>query len=367
MQQKVKKLVFTVINDLTYDRRMDRICTSLARHGYEVTLVGRQLPSSKPIKDQPYRQKRLKCWVNQGALFYLEYNVRLFFWLLFARFDLYGAIDLDTILPHKLVSAIKSKPLVYDAHEYFTEVIEIQTRPRIQAIWRWIERVSIGPKTKAYTVSQSYAKLFNDHHGSDFRVIRNVPPLEDQAIVPKHPIFTFVYVGAVNAGRGIEESIQAIDGLNARLRVCGDGDVLEQLKNNLPKHQQEQVSFTGYLPPDELEKEAQKAHCGLLLLKSESLSYYYSLANKFFDYVHAEVPQLVIDFPEYQLMNQEYQVALVSSLDVVEIRLHMEQMMTDSELYERLKSQTQMAKKHWNWQKEELKLLNFYDSIWPND
>lgn len=367
MQQKVKKIVFTVINDLTYDRRMNRICTSLAQNGYEVTLVGRELPTSLPIITQLYHQKRMRCWVNKGAFFYLEYNLRLFFWLLCSRFDLYGAIDLDTILPHKLVSFLKSKPFVYDAHEYFTEVIEIQNRPLIKAVWKRIERLCIGPKTKAYTVSQSYANLFKAHYGADFQVIRNVPPLTPHICIGKHPVFTFVYVGAVNAGRGIEESIKAIEGLDAHLRICGDGDVLEELKQNLPHHQECQVSFTGYLPPNELEQEAQKAHAGLLLLKSESLSYYYSLANKFFDYVHAEVPELVIDFPEYQLMNQEYQVALLSPLKVDEIRRRMLQMMTDSELYERLKNQTKLAKNHWNWQNEEQKLLLFYDSIWQND
>ncbi len=38
----MKKIVFTVTNDLTYDQRMHRICSSLARAGYTVQLIGRE-------------------------------------------------------------------------------------------------------------------------------------------------------------------------------------------------------------------------------------------------------------------------------------------------------------------------------------
>jgi uncharacterized protein (DUF302 family) len=74
----VKKIYFTVINDLSYDQRMQRICSSLASAGYDVTLVGRKLKSSKELKNQLFKQMRLKCFINKGKFFYLEYNIRLF-------------------------------------------------------------------------------------------------------------------------------------------------------------------------------------------------------------------------------------------------------------------------------------------------
>ncbi len=40
---RMKRRIFcTVTNDLNYDQRMIRICTSLVRAGYEVVLVGRE-------------------------------------------------------------------------------------------------------------------------------------------------------------------------------------------------------------------------------------------------------------------------------------------------------------------------------------
>jgi hypothetical protein len=55
------RLIFTVTTDLNFDQRMIRICTSLKNAGYEVELVGRELPESLPLGLQKYTQHRLRC------------------------------------------------------------------------------------------------------------------------------------------------------------------------------------------------------------------------------------------------------------------------------------------------------------------
>src|SRR5687767_1010559 len=117
-------LVFTVTNDLVYDQRMLRICSSLAGAGYHVTLVGRSYRDSPNLLPRPFHQKRLACWSRKGFVFYAEYSVRLFFYLLLKKMDLVCAIDLDTILPCYLVSRLRKKKRVYDAHELFCEMKE---------------------------------------------------------------------------------------------------------------------------------------------------------------------------------------------------------------------------------------------------
>ena len=155
-----KRLIFTVINDLTYDQRMIRICTSLVKQGYEVLLVGRTLKKSISLQSQPFQQKRLFCFFQKGKFFYLEYNLRLFFFLLWKKFDAVCAIDLDTILPAFYISRWKNKPIVYDAHEYFTEVPEVVRRPNVQRVWERVAQKTIPKCTHCYTVCQSLADIF---------------------------------------------------------------------------------------------------------------------------------------------------------------------------------------------------------------
>ena len=106
----MKRIFFTVTNALAYDQRMIRICTSLTRAGYEVTLVGWKFDSSISLAKQPYIQKRLPCVFSQGKPLYVEYNNRLFLLLHFRRMHCICAIDLDTNVQCYLISIVKRIP-----------------------------------------------------------------------------------------------------------------------------------------------------------------------------------------------------------------------------------------------------------------
>jgi hypothetical protein len=193
-KKKRPHIYFTVTNDLTYDQRMNRICTSLAENGYEVTLVGRLRKTSISIQEKPFRQKRLKCFFDKGFLFYAEYNLRLFFYLLKQKLDGICAIDLDTIVPCLLISQLKRIKRIYDAHEYFTEMKEVMTRPVVQKFWIFIERVCVPKYKNGYTVSEGLAMEFEKKYNSDFAVIRNLPVLKPLRSSTKEPFI--VYQGA---------------------------------------------------------------------------------------------------------------------------------------------------------------------------
>ena len=90
----------------------------------------------------------------------MEYNLRLFFFLLCRRFDIYHSNDLDTLLPMWLTSFIFKKKLVYDSHEYFLGVPEIQNRYFVKKVWSSIESF-IFPKLKyVFTVNESISDLY---------------------------------------------------------------------------------------------------------------------------------------------------------------------------------------------------------------
>ena len=115
------QLVFTVTNDLTYDQRMSRICSALAESGRQVLLVGREKPDSAPLTTCNYQQKRLTCFFQRGKLFYLEYNWRLFWFLLRTPFTAVCGIDLDTALPTGLAAWLKGKKWLLDPYRPLQE------------------------------------------------------------------------------------------------------------------------------------------------------------------------------------------------------------------------------------------------------
>lgn len=359
----MNRIVFTVTTDLTYDQRMNRICQVLSDHNFHVTIVGRKKGNSLPLNKQSYNQKRLNCFFERGMFFYIEFNIRLFFYLLFTGADVISAADIDTALPAFLVSKFRRKKFVFDSHEYFTEVIELQNKPFVKKIWKSIESLVVKRTKYCYTVSEGLRRLFYEQYGKEFVVIRNVPVLRDKESLVKQEKY-FIYAGAVNAGRGLEELISVWNNVPYKLIICGDGDVLGDLKNEvLRKGLNEKIIFTGYQRPEELRRYIQGAFAGILLLQNESLSYYYSLANKFFDYVHAEIPQITINFPEYVTLNKEWEVSILVDLEESKVLEAINRLIHDQPYYEKLKGNCTLARKQWNWQNESGKLINLYKEI----
>ena len=358
--------MFAVTTDLNYDQRMQRICASLARVGYGVLLVGRRQPDSLPLTPQSYQQRRLTCFFTRGKLFYLEYNLRLLFFLLFRVFDAYGAVDLDTVLPLYLKASLSGKPFIYDAHEYFPEMAEVVPRPAVKALWTKLEQF-ILPRTQfAYTVSQSLAELFEKKYGVRFTVIRNCPWLDLAPVATELPTEKFLlYQGAVNVGRGLEVLLRALPAVDLKLVICGKGDLFDPLQKLSAELQvTDKVIFKGYVRPAELQRLTRQAFLGINLLENQGLSYFYSLGNKFFDYLHAGVPQLLVDFPEYKRLNDRYHVGEVVALTPAAIVAAVDYFLQHPAYYKQLRQNCRRARLKLNWQHEEKQLLAFYQQLW---
>lgn len=369
------KIIFTVTNDLSYDQRMQRICTTLATNGFDVTLVGRRLPASTPLPAQPFQQKRLYCLFKKGPLFYAEYNLRLFAWLLFARVDTICAIDLDTILPCWLVSVLRGKKRVYDAHELFTEMKEIATRPAVLKAWMAIERFSVPKFPQGYTVNDSLVQELHRRYGVRYGVVRNLPVLR----VPFQDLATayhdarqndlVIYQGAVNEGRSFETLIPAMKEVQGRLLVCGKGNFFDQTKELVQRNLvSDKVELRGYVPPAELAALTPRARVAVMLFEATGMNQFHSLSNRFFDYIMAGVPQVCVNYPEYKAINDRFEIALmIDDTQPATIAAAINRLLQDDQLHQRLHQNCLKAREILNWQQEEKKLLEFYQNFGGSD
>lgn len=293
--------------------------------GFEPVLIGRVLPESRPV-ERAYPTRRMKLIFRKGPLFYFEYNVRLFCCLLFLKIDVFVANDLDTLPANYLASRLRRKPLVYDSHEYFTEVPELVNRPRVKAIWTRIEKALVPKVDAAYTVCESIAEVYRNKYGVDFKVVRNLPlramSTTSDPMIRSHRIThdtpkIILYQGALNLGRGLEDTIKAmqfIDG--AEFWLAGDGDLTQKLKDLVEELKLEsKVKFLGRLPLHELSSITCKADLGISLEEDLGLNYRFALPNKLFDYIQARVPVLVSDLPEMRRVVENFQIGTCIKFD----------------------------------------------------
>ncbi len=361
---KSKRIVCTVTNDLNYDQRMIRICSTLADAGYDVTLVGFKRKKSKPLTERPFKQVRLPIIVEQGKLMYAHYWFNLFFFLLFRKADILCAIDLDTILPVYYASKIRGLKRVHDAHEIFTDLKEVISRPSVHKMWLWIANHTVPHFPVGYTIGESYAADFEKRYGVKYGVVRNATVLKPVTIPEKKERF-ILYQGWVNVGRCFEQLIPAMKQVDARLIIVGEGNFYKEAIALAKEHGvEDKVVFKGYVPPDQLGDYTIQAYIGITLFEDSSLSNRLSLANRFFDYMHYGVPQLCIGYPEYQRINDQYEVAsLIERADPDLIAMALNKLLSDEGCYAKLQANCLKAREQYCWQEQAKTLLSVYEQL----
>ncbi|ABG60030.1 a-glycosyltransferase-related protein, glycosyltransferase family 4 protein [Cytophaga hutchinsonii ATCC 33406] len=367
-------IVVSVTTDLVTDQRVYKVCNSLYTNGYTILLVGRKKKDSMVMDKRPYKTHRFNLWFEKGPLFYAQYNLYLFFYLLFHKADIYLANDLDTLLPNYLVSKIKGVPLAYDNHEYFTGVPELIKRPKIQKIWKSIENW-IFPKVK-YIYTDNFAKrsLFVEEFKQPVEVVMNVPILQETPVDARYRLegvenkFILIYQGTgINVARGTEELTLAMKYLDERflLLFVGSGDVIDVLKALVKEHALEnKVRFVPKVPHHVLKQYTMQAHLGITVDKPISENYIYSFPNKVFDYVHAGVPVLASRLQEVERIMNLYGIGtFVDSYEPEHIAARIQWIHDNPEQYAVWKENLVHAAKEINWQQQEKILLGIYQRI----
>jgi hypothetical protein len=80
--------------------------------------------------------------------------------------------------------------------------------------------------------------------------------------------------------------------------------------------------------------------------------------------MHAGLPQIAMDFPEYQKINNEFPVAvLIDELASERIAHVINQTMQDKMLLETMRRNAMKAREVYCWQNEEKNLLHFYSQL----
>ena len=368
----MKRVIVSVINDLVTDQRVNKSCLTLQKAGFDVLLVGRKQRKSPEMDERPYRSHRMKLIFEKGPLFYAEYNIRLFFFLLFHHADCLLSNDLDTLLPSFLISKIKRVKLIYDSHEYFTEVPELVSRPKVQKIWRSIEEFVLPRMKEMITVNESIANLFREKYGIKVHVIRNIPmrkmlpePASKETLnLPDDKHILILQGSGINIHRGSEELVDAMQYLDdCMLLIIGGGDVLPILKQKVAdNHWDDRVRFYPRMPYKDMMAITRLARLGFTLDKPNNLNYLFSLPNKLFDYIQANVPIIASHLPEIERIIKGYNIGtFIEEHNPEHIAQKIKEVISDEESLKTWKNNLNFAAQELCWENEEQTLIKIYE------
>ena len=362
-----KTLIIGLSGQFLSDQRMQRIASAVLETHWTPLVYYRNFykyQKGKSLLDThfAYQTVAVSSIFRSGIAFYLWFNSLLFFKLLFKKADGYYAVDSDTLMAFTCLSKLRSKPLIYDAHEYFAEVPELAGKTFKKKVWHLITKWGVHQARVCITVGPELAKELERVYQKPFACVRNVSDENSQGSAELFEPNCLIYQGALNKGRQLELLIDAMRELpEYRCLIVGEGDLSSALR--LRAEGLGNVEFAGLMSPAELKKISPKCFAGYNLLDAKgSLSYYYSLSNKYFDYMHASVPSISSALPEYMKLNETWKCGVCIE-DTKEALVNLLRFWKNNPLeYAKLKENTKFAAQENNWtlEKETLKnLLKF--------
>ena len=282
---------------------------------------------------------------------------------------IYVAEDVYT-LPLVVKAAKKRNAKVYyDSRELYNYIGGLTKKPLAQKIIAKIEKKHIYSVDKIIVTGEMDKDFLADYYklpNEKFIIIRNMPKIRGKVApidlrekfgIPENAKI-LIYQGVLSAGRGIAKVIKALSDLpNTVFVIIGDGperrnfEILTE-KLNLEKR----VIFTGAVPNEELLSYTAGADIGVALIENISVSYYYALPNKLFEYVAAGLPVVVSPLPQMKKIVERYKIGVTANPESErEIREAISKLTNDEKFYSEIKANTTEAAKELNWDTEFLK------------
>ncbi len=170
----------------------------------------------------------------------------------------------------------------------------------------------------------------------------------------------------INIDRGAEEAVEMMQYLeNTILYIIGSGDVFETLKELVTKcHLKEKVFIKDKMPYAELMEYTKIADLGLSLDKGTNLNYEYSLPNKVFDYIQAEIPLLVSNRKEIADLVIKNNIGLVIESHNPQVLANkVKKMLTNIHQYKIWKENLSTISSEYCWENESLKLKTIFKNL----
>ncbi len=387
------------------DPRVLKEARSLAGAGYEVTVVAWDREGAYPAEEQTggfavQRVQDVRSSYGAG----LRQALRLpRFWLHAwrglnrLRPDVVHCHDFDTLPPGWLWAKLHRRPVIYDAHEYYTEL----QRPRLRGLAGKVLLPLIGAAEQALsrsaaavvTVDERIASRYHNRRvviighypPADFApsAARSVPPggfaqtsqsgesSHHASRITHHASPTLVYAGRFSTDRGmliIAAALQrlAAQGLRPRLRLLGTwtNPAEEQAFWQAMAGLEAQVDMVGWAPYEQVPAHLASADVALAVLQPIE-RYVAALPVKLFEYMACGLPVVVSDFPANRAVVAHADCGiLVDPGDAAEVAAAIARLLTNPAEARRLGDNGRRAfASQYNWQALEQRLLALYGAL----
>jgi len=363
------KVIITFLGNLNYDTRCKNLFNTLKVNGYEIQFLGFDWLTKdfEPVGGDVTIHKLHKGFLSLS--FYLKFTWHIKFFLMASKASIIFAEDIYTLPFAVLFGKLKRAQVFYDSRELYGHLAGLKGKKAKQGFWRIIEKFFIKKVDHIITTGKLDSDFLKEKYKVDNPILlRNLPKYYKPEKVNnlssilgiKENKKILLYQGVIHQGRGFRPIYEALKELqNYVLVIIGDGE-FEDYYRNLANEMRinEQVVFAGKVSQDDILSYTKTADIGLSIIENMSLSYYYALPNKLFEYIMAEIPVVVSKLPQMEEVVEKYEVGKVVNLDNPnELVEAIKQLTKNEALYKKYKKNCRIASQELNWENEVKNLL----------
>lgn len=371
-------------NPFRPDPRVLKEARSLAEHGNQVMIICWDRENTYPASEQlspTIQVRRLQGIRSSYGIGARQILPLARFWLSIPPAlnafnpDAVHCHDFDTLPAGLLWGKLHRRRVIYDAHEYYADLVKPRLVGRFGAWLYWLihsaESVCARLADAVITVDKTLAAIYRQLNNNVI-VLGHYPPIQMAQVA--NPVFsraelTLVYAGRLSSDRGLQLYANLLrnlinQGIPARLKLVGvfTPKQEEQLFAGIVRGLEAYVEITGWLPYDKMAEALRTADVGLALFQPEA-RYLNAMPVKLFEYMACGLPVIASAFPAIASVVRAADCgALVDagagSQDIARILISW---WLKPEIPQRLgENGRQAALKTYNWENLENHLINLY-------
>lgn len=374
---EMKNITHLTHTDISQDSRiLKELLTLSSNEGYNVCGIGvkrspkavEEYPFNMVLMDVASRRWRFLPRILRLLLTFTEIYLRLFFETLKTKPDVIHCHDINVLPVGVFAKLFTRSKLIYDAHELESNKNGIKKLTGFFIYW--IEKIFWPLVDSLIVVSPSINEWYNTNLGhKETREIFNSPVikndddydafyLKNRFSIPEEKR-VFIYIGLLMQGRNIETLCKVFrdNSINSAIVFLGYGDLEGYVEEQSREH--ENIFYHPKVEHDRVVPIARSADFGFCLIENISLSDYYCLPNKFFEYTLSGLPVVSSNFPDLNKMVTHYNLGMLSELSCEGIKSTVQEIERDN-----LSFQINVSDLYpLTWGCQEVKLIELYERL----
>lgn len=368
-----KTIVFLRSNPVNPDSRVEKEANSLAKAGYNVTILAWDRDSNYRVNKEELKlnestatiyRRGLKASFGEGIkniIPFIRFQLFLFFWLTNnkKKYDIIHACDFDTCFTARLSTLFTRKKYIFDIFDYLsTDAITFPKK-----IIKKLEDSLINSAMATIICTEERKKQIKDTKPKKLVVIHNTPQMYHGEEIKKHSKIKVAYVGILQEYRMILEIVNVIKEMKEiELHIGGFGKLEKEIKEIADRNSN--IIYYGRLSYNDTLKLENNCDIMTAIYDPKIGNHKFAAPNKFYEALMLGKPLIMVKNTGMSDVVQENNIGICIDFTAESFKNGLIELIDRKNEWQEISSKMKkIYNETYSWNVMEKRLLELYKNI----